>query len=274
MTSAFRMVVAAALLLSASVLQAQDIGTATRLDHDVDVFLQDAADIFTAPRHWDGGDWLNAGLVAAATAGAYLVDEDVRAWSLDNQVAGRKDWLAVADVYGNGLVSGAAGILTYAGGMAFDDDWTRVTGRMLLQSFIYSGIINQLGKRLFGRARPFTNEGRGAFRFLRNDYAHKAFPSGHATASFALSSTLARRVGCLPFSIFLYTLSTATVLQRIDADKHWLSDTVLGAALGAFIGIAVVQMEEEREEAASARVLPLAAGARGHVPLFRVAVGF
>ncbi len=274
MTRALRMVFFVALLLSASALPAQDAGTGALVDHDVDVFLQDAADIFTAPGSWDGGDWLNVGIVAAATAGAYLIDEDVRAWSLDNQVAGRKDWLAVADLYGSGLVSGAAGALTYAGGLVFDDEWTRVTGRMILQSLIYSGIINQLGKRLFGRARPFTGEGRGAFRFLRNDYPHKAFPSGHATASFALSSTLARRVGCLPFSIFLYTLSTATVLQRIDADKHWLSDTVLGAAIGAFIGIAVVQMEEEREASASARVLPLAAGARGHVPLFRVAVGF
>lgn len=274
MLPAVRMVFSAALLLFASVLPAQDTGTGARLEHDVDVFLQDAADILIAPGSFDGGDWLNVGLVAAATAGAYLIDEDVRAWSLENQVAGRKDWLAVADVYGGGMVSGALGVLSYAGGLAFDDEWTRVTGRMVLQSLIYSGIINQLGKRLLGRARPYTNEGRGAFRFFRSDYAHKAFPSGHATGAFALSSTLSRRVGCLPFSIFLYTLSTATVLQRIDADRHWLSDTVLGAAMGAFIGIVVVQMEERREEVSSALVLPIAAGARGHVPLFRVAVGF
>ena len=274
MTACIRVAIAAVLLLTPSALQAQETATAARVDHDVDVFVQDAADILTAPGSWDGRDWLNAGIVAAATAGAYILDEDVRTWSLGNQVQGRKDWLLVADVYGSGIVSGTAGVLTYAAGLAFEDDWTRVTGRMILQSLFYSGIINQVGKRLFGRARPFTDEGRGAFRFLRNDYAHKAFPSGHATAAFALSSTLARRLDCLPFSIFLYTLSTATALQRIDADRHWLSDTVLGAALGVFIGIAVVQMEEEREAAVSARLLPIAAGARGHVPLFRMAVGF
>jgi hypothetical protein len=262
------------LLLASGRTQAQQTDTGSRLDHDIDVFLQDAADIFTAPGSFSGMDWLNVGLVVGATAGAYLVDEDVRAFSQTHRLDENEDWLYVGDMYGRGIVPGAAAALLYAGGFAFEDEWTRVTGRMLLQSLIYSGMINQFSKFLSGRARPYTNEGKEAFRFFGIASAYKAFPSGHATAAFAFSSTLSRRVGSLPFSLLLYTLSTATVLQRIDADRHWLSDTVLGAAIGAFIGIAVVQIEEGREQHRSSEVLPISAGIRPHAPLLGITYGF
>ncbi|MBN1449293.1 MAG: phosphatase PAP2 family protein [Bacteroidetes bacterium] len=262
------------LLLASGRMQAQQTDTGSRLDHDVDVFLQDAADIFTSPGSFSGTDWLNVGLVVGTTAAAYLVDEDVRIFSQTHRLDENEDWLFVGDMYGRGIIPGAAAALLYAGGLTFEDEWIRVTGRMLLQSLIYSGMINQFSKFLFGRARPYTGDGKTAFHFFGISSSQKAFPSGHATAAFAFSSTLSRRVGSLPFSLLLYTLSTATVLQRIDTDRHWLSDTVLGAAIGACIGIAVVQIEEGRAQHRSSEVLPISAGLYPHAPLLGITYGF
>ncbi|MCB2203813.1 phosphatase PAP2 family protein [bacterium] len=239
------------------------------IDHDFDVFVDDAGDIFSAPADFDGRDWLTAGLIAAAGVAAWTVDDDVRSWSQEHRTEATDDWLVVGDYYGSGLTGGVLGLGMYGGGLAFDDEWTRVTGRMIIQSQIYSTFITHLLKTILGRARPFTDEGKGAFHFFRFDEAYWSHPSGHATSAFALSSTLSRRVGSLPLSVFLYTFSTVTVLQRVMADKHWLSDTIVGAAIGTVVGLAVVQLEESREVEDSDRY-PISAGFSPHRPAVRI----
>ncbi len=261
------------LLLAAPAAVAQGDGRAARVDHDLDVLVQDAADIFSSPADFDGGDWLNTGIILAAGIAAWSVDEDVRGWSQERRNENLDDWLRVGDYYGSGMTGGVLGLGLYGGGLAFDDEWTQVTGRMVLQSQLYSTFITHLLKSVLGRARPFTNEGSGSFHFFRLDNASWSHPSGHATSAFALSATLARRVGSLPFSILLYSLSTVTVLQRIVDDKHWLSDTVIGAAIGTVVGLAVVQAEEARVQSAAERI-PVSAGFAPHRPLLRYTFPF
>lgn len=215
-------------------------------DHDLRVSLEDAGTVFSAPARFDGEDWLYVALTLGATAAAYTVDDDIYA-ELRSQPVG--DWdlpLAVGQWYGSGVVSGALGAGLYVVGLAGDDDHTRITGRMVLQSFAYSVVITQILKTVTGRARPSMGQGKDEFTWFsfRDDY--HSFPSGHSTAAFALSSTLSRRIGSLPLSIVLYALATLTVAERIGHDRHWFSDTVLGAVIGSVVGIAVVRLEEER----------------------------
>ncbi len=245
----------------------------TGVDHDLDVFVQDAADIFSAPAEFSGTDWLHTGLLVAAGIAAYTVDDDVRTWSQARRSKATDDWLRVGDYYGSGLTGGLLGIGMFGGGWALDDEWTRVTGRMLLQSQIYSTFITHLLKTILGRARPDRDEGKDRFLFFRFDNAHWSHPSGHATSAFALSSTLSRRVGSLPLSVLLYSLATVTVVQRIMADRHWLSDTVVGAAIGTVIGLAVVQAEEAREQA-RAEDIPVSAGFSPHRPAVSITLPF
>lgn len=245
----------------------------TGVNHDLDVFVQDAADIFSAPADFSGTDWLHAGLMVAAGLAAYTADEQVRAWSQERRTAATDDWLRVGDYYGSGLTGGLLGMGMFGGGWAFDDEWTRVTGRMVLQSQIYSTFITHLLKTILGRARPYRDEGKDRFLFFRLDNDYWAHPSGHSTSAFALSATLSRRVGSLPFSVLLYSLATVTVLQRIMADRHWLSDTVVGAAIGTVIGLAVVQAEEAREQA-RAEDIPVSAGFVPHRPAISITLPF
>lgn len=233
-------------LLLPAALQAQQSMRAA-FDADVDAGLEDARRVFTAPAHFDGGDWLYAALAAGLTAAAYTVDGDVRDYAQRQPV---EDWelpLTVGQWYGSGAVSGALGAGLYAAGLIAGDDDTRITGRLVLQSMAYSLVITELLKVLTGRARPYLGEGKDAFGLPTLDIEHHSFPSGHATVAFALSATLARRFGSTPLSVLLYGLAAMTAVQRVADDRHWLSDTVLGAVIGGVVGLAVVRFEEERE---------------------------
>lgn len=260
--------------LALPIVRAQTPPVPDRLSHDWRAAVDDAAVVFSAPAHWDAGQWAVAGLVAGAAAVAVTQDESVRNWSQDQRSDSDLDrWLKVGDYYGGGVVGAVTGAAMYGGGMAFDDEWTRVTGRMVLQSILYAGAVNSAMKMLLGRARPYSGEGAGAFHLFRIDNDHLSMPSGHCTQAFALSSTLSARIDHPAAYAALYALAAVTAAQRIVDDKHWLSDTIVGSALGVAVGLAVVHLEDERVGASPSQI-PISAGMHPHLPLFRWTMSF
>ncbi len=63
----------------------------------------------------------------------------------------------------------------------------------------------------------------------------RSFPSGHTSGSFAVATVLYRIYG-YEVGVPAYTMAAITGLQRIHADKHWLSDVLTGALLGTLVG--------------------------------------
>lgn len=242
-------------------------------ENDLSAFFDDGGRVLAAPADFDGYDWLMTALTIGATAAAYTVDEEVRGEFGAMPRDGWKIPLVAGELYGSGIVSGGLGIGLLATSAVTGDDDTRISGRLVLQSLVYSVAFTQVIKIVVGRSRPYLNEGKGAFHFMRIDHDHHALPSGHTTAAFALSSTLSRRIGSLPVSILLYAMSTLTAIERMASDKHWLSDTVLGAVIGSVIGIAVVRFEEERESEAD-RMMRLPDGSVSPFPEGTGAAGF
>ncbi|MGQ9644612.1 MAG: phosphatase PAP2 family protein [Ignavibacterium sp.] len=100
-------------------------------------------------------------------------------------------------------------------------------------------------KSVTGRSRPYTNDGHNYFNFFQTKTAYTSYPFGHVTVAFTLSSILSSRIDNDYATIGLYALAVSTVMQRMYDDKHWLSDTVLAASIGYFIGIAVVKFDDD-----------------------------
>lgn len=242
-------------------------------EYDVDAGLEDTRDILLAPLHFDGREWLFAAASLGLFFSATIIDEELRGHAHSPSWQGWDIPLTAGDLYGNARVSAALGAGTYAVGALAGDAHTRVTGRMLLQSVVYSSIVMHGMKIISGRARPGEEEGNTAFHLFRFEDRYFSFPSGHAMVAFAVSTTLSRRIGSVPVTILLYGLSGLTVLQRLAHDRHWFSDTVVGALIGGAIGFAVVRAEERRAS-------ETAVGAAGHesvvrhVPLFQWGVAF
>ena len=91
------------------------------------------------------------------------------------------------------------------------------------------------------------NEGSGSFRpftFFNADY--NSFPSGHSTSAFALSTVMSRHAHSTALKIIAYTPAALTLFSRIYQDKHWVSDELIGAAIGYFVGNWVVDLHESK----------------------------
>jgi membrane-associated phospholipid phosphatase len=129
-------------------------------------------------------------------------------------------------VLGVGLVSGNPGI--------------RRAGTRLVAAVAVSGTEMEVIKHVVGRSRP--NEDVGAFSFhpftsLKDSAGVEtrgAMPSGHVTAAFAVATSLADDIKSPLARVLLYTAATGTAFSRINDNRHWLSDTGMGAVLGIF----------------------------------------
>ena len=76
------------------------------------------------------------------------------------------------------------------------------------------------------------------------------FPSGHTANSFAIARMLDRSYGH-QVGIPLYVFSVFVAAGRMEGDRHYLSDVVMGAFLGTIVGNSVTLRED-----ASIGVLP------------------
>ncbi len=66
-----------------------------------------------------------------------------------------------------------------------------------------------------------------------------AWPSGHASAAFALASSLSASTANAPVAIVSYASASAIGVGMLVGDHHWSSDVVAGALLGQAVGDAV-----------------------------------
>ena len=73
-----------------------------------------------------------------------------------------------------------------------------------------------------------------------HESAHVSFPSGHVSSTFAIATVLQEHLGWRA-GLAGYGLATYTAWTRVRDDKHWISDTVFGGALGIAVGRAVLR---------------------------------
>jgi hypothetical protein len=217
------------------------------IGNDIMKALDDGVDIVTAPARFDTKDWLVTGGVLGGTGLAFIADKNVRAMMLRNRRDDFGDLSAFGNAYGNGAYAAAAGGCLYFGGLIAKNDEVHETGAMTLEALAYAGFITTVVKVVFGRSRPYVNEGPSRFRWFQLDDKYLALPSGHCTVALALSTVLARQLDYLPATILLYGFAGVTFLHRMYEDRHWLSDTVLGSAIGYFVADAVVDLNRKHK---------------------------
>jgi membrane-associated phospholipid phosphatase len=142
--------------------------------------------------------------------------------------------------------------LFFIGGVALRDDKAKQTGIMAAEALAHAGLIVTIGKTLTGRQRPSFDHGKDLWNWFPaslNMYKEgyyksgfDAFPSGHTIAAWSVATVIAqqyREKKIIP--ILCYTIATGVGLSRITEDTHWLSDVILGGALGYSIGRFVVR---------------------------------
>jgi membrane-associated phospholipid phosphatase len=122
-----------------------------------------------------------------------------------------------------------------------------VDALLITQAMAIASDVTQAMKFTIGRERPFVHALAPPARATTPDSAdnNTSFPSGHATLAFALatsSSEIAVLRGYGSARWFLRAglpLATLTAYLRVAADRHYVTDVLAGAGVGAAAGFGV-----------------------------------
>jgi hypothetical protein len=196
---------------------------------------------YAAPFHWQKKDLLMLGGVLVISGASMFIDEPVDKLMQRNQTRNLNRIERVGDFLGQPENNYPIMLFVWASGVLVNNDWLRDTGIMIAASVTSSGIIQSISKEAVGRSRPVF--GRGAFDFKPFGGAdYHSFPSGHTMLSVATSWILARQVNFMPLKIVFYALPVITGASRIYTGAHWLSDILLGSALGIACAESVLRL--------------------------------
>lgn len=223
--------------------------------------------LISAPSDFDKKDWITFGSVAALTSAGFFFDKENREFWQRNKTKTLNDISEVGRIYGEISYAAILSGSLYLGGKIFKSKDLSVTGRMLIEGLLYAGLTTTIIKFTTGRSRPYMNEGNFNFNFFQTTNDYLSFPSGHSTVAFTLSSILSQRINNTYASVGLYSLAFLTVWQRMYSDNHWLSDVILGASIGYFIGKAVVKFDDNSKPNSENNSVP-ANGFSQIIPIF------
>lgn len=153
----------------------------------------------------------------------------------------------VSDVWAYGLIPAAVitGAFTATGPYATDGAGWRAMS-IVGESALVSAALVQGIKFTVARKRPFvrygTGETSGAYDVSKAD-SHQALPSGHTalvtslTIALAMTATLQESEAAPWLWVGAGVASITTGALRMIAEKHYMTDTLAGAAVGAACGV-------------------------------------
>lgn len=195
--------------------------------------VKDQRAIWTAPFHLRRGDGKWAAPLALSTAALLATDR----WTAGEMQEGgaRPARLRFSrDISRAGGLYATGGIVAgfYLAGRAAHDARARETGLLGAEALLDSEIVVLALKTATQRPRPRVDDASGEFYDRGN-----SFPSGHAISAWSLATVIAneykhRRL----VQVSAYGLAAAVSISRYTGRNHFLSDVLVGSALGYGIG--------------------------------------
>jgi hypothetical protein len=187
-------------------------------------------------------------LLAAAVGG--LGAASVRPLDMQSTktLSGSRDMgrmLSAGETLGSAGVQMAAAVATQVIGRATGDRRVAAIGADLLRAQIVTQTLTAGIKLSARRTRP--------------DGTQFSLPSGHASTTFATATVLERHLGWKA-GVPAYALAAYVAASRVQVQRHYLSDVVLGATLGIIAGRSVTVGRGDTQFALGPSVVPGGAG--------------
>jgi membrane-associated phospholipid phosphatase len=132
---------------------------------------------------------------------------------------------------------GTAGLLA-AGGLALQRKaWTRTSVRVV-EALVFTKLVTGFAKSALNRTRPYSNPDplTAAPGQFSSAHSKLSMPSGHTARAFAVASVVSHQFGGWHVSVPAYGLAGSVALERVRSGDHWLTDVMVGGALGYLIG--------------------------------------
>jgi membrane-associated phospholipid phosphatase len=193
-------------------------------------FLRDQKAIWTSPYHIRSADakWLVP--LIAGTATFILTDRRI-----SDHFAENPELIHVGDVvsyFGSAYVIGASAATFYLVGRLNHDARARETALLVTEALVDASVVHSVVKFVAERSRPDAGAIRGEF-FTGG----VSFPSGHTMHFWSFATVVAHEYAqyrWVPYAAY----GTAAIVgaARVAAQRHYLSDVLVGGALGYAIG--------------------------------------
>jgi membrane-associated phospholipid phosphatase len=192
--------------------------------------LRDQKAIWTSPAHVGPGDIWWLGSLAGATAGLIATDRQT-----GDAMAKHPEWVdpSIAISYaGSGYTAAAVAGTFYLTGRLTHDSRATETGLLGAEAVLNTAIVTSVVKGVTRRARPDAGDDRGKF-FVGGT----SFPSGHAGSVWSFATVVASEYhDRTAVVIASYSIASLASMARFTAQRHYLSDVLVGSAVGFGVG--------------------------------------
>jgi membrane-associated phospholipid phosphatase len=126
-----------------------------------------------------------------------------------------------ARIAGQEWVLGGGALATFVLGRAIDHPKLTALGGDMIQAQVFAGVTTFALKHAVRRARP--------------DGEPRSFPSGHSAGTFAAATVVQRHYG-VKGAIPAYAAAVLISSARMQANSHYATDIIMGAAVGILSG--------------------------------------
>ncbi|MEL4306748.1 phosphatase PAP2 family protein [Joostella sp. CR20] len=221
-----------------SFLQGQDTNflskDATRwqmLKYDTGNMFKGILFSYARPFHWEKKQWMEFGGVAATTSILYIFDDQTSEYFVE-QSDDIPDFIKdYGWYYGSPQNNYMLTAAVYLTGLGLKNEKLRRTGVLLISSASAAGLLQQMSKYAFGRARPRSGDDKNTFYPFTSDKDYHSFPSGHAILAFTNAYAIAKQFKNPWVKGGIYAVGLIPGVSRLWAGAHWLTDVGVGIAL-------------------------------------------
>jgi len=162
-------------------------------------------------------------------AGALLGDQEFREEAQERRGGTSNSIASVGNTFGDWrILVPALGAGYLAGEIAGSNDIKGTILRAGAAAALATGISSGL-KYTIGRNRPDIAGTNIEFRPFSGS---NSFPSGHTAAAFAIATAVADQTHDGWSDYVLYGAASITALSRINDNRHWTSDVLIGGLIG------------------------------------------
>ena len=207
----------------------------------------DALDAFCAPAQWDLYDWALAAGICGIGAGLYAEDGRIDGLFQRHRSSRTNAISSFMKPFGSTYIVIELGGVAIASAFTSDPRVTR-TALLGTESIAFAMAGYEVLQTLSDRSRPSQGANRDTWGGPMLHPGGHSFPSGHATASFALASVVAEEWKETPgVAIAAYSVASLVGLSRLNDHAHWASDVFCGAVLGWATGRAVEWVHRSKD---------------------------
>lgn len=213
--------------------------------------LQDTGKIIASPLQWKSSEWEMAGLVLGVGLVAYSLDQPLKDWTQAN------DGSLFNTIGKTGVILGHPALLLSLTGAGYtfgyfseDEPLKRISVTGFKSVAISQCLVEGL-KIIAKRSRPRTGDAFNTWNGFRSNGKlfeddRESFPSGHSAAVFAIGTLIAEEYSEIPWVAWVsYGVATGIAGSRVLANDHWLSDVVVGSAIGIFTTKSVLFLQRQ-----------------------------